>query len=130
MGDGLLGREKILGEPSFCWRSDCIDSMNVLGPVGSGAIRGGMAFSWGNFESCSDETVSAINESLSSASGRVKVSFIGRLHGWVLGGRRGERGSGTFEAAHGEELKRGINFRAERAVVRRGDWGLSIEEAS
>lgn len=41
----------------------------------------------------------------------------------------GERGNGTFDAAHGEELKRGINFRAERAEVRRGDWGLSIEEA-
>lgn len=106
--------------------------MNVLGTLGTGAMKGGMVFSgvWSNSESCSDEMVSFINEFLSSMSGRVNVSSIGRLNGWGFAEKGGERGSGTFEAAHGEELKRGINFRAERAAVRRGDWGLLIEDAS
>ena len=77
---------------------------------------------WSSFESCSGDTVSFVN-----ASGRVNASSIRRLHRWGFGE---ERGSGTFELAHDEELKRGINFRVERAAVRRGDWGLSIEEAS
>lgn len=94
------------------------------GALGKGATRGGTA-DWCTLESCSDETVSFIN-----ASGRVKASSARRLHGWGFGENRGERGSGTFEAAHCDELKRGINFKDERAAVRRGDWGLSIDVAS
>jgi hypothetical protein len=97
--------------------------MNAFGTLGRGATSGGMA-DWTSFDSCSGETVSFLN-----ASGSVNVSSTRRVHGWGFGEKRGERGSGTFEAAHGE-LKRGINFRADRAAVRRGDWGLSIEEAS
>lgn len=89
--------------------------MNAPGTLGRGATRGGMA-DWTSFDSCSDETVSFIN-----ASGSEYVSSIRRLHGWGFGEKRGERGSGMFGAAHGGELKRGINFRAERAAVRRGD---------
>jgi hypothetical protein len=95
--------------------------MNVSGTLGRGATRGGMA-DWSSFESCSGETVSFIN-----ALGRVNASSI---RCWGFGEKMGERGSETFEAAHGEELNRGINFRAERAAVSRGDWGLSIAEAS
>jgi hypothetical protein len=97
--------------------------MNAFGTLGRGATSGGMA-DWTSFDSCSGETVSFLN-----ASGSVNVSSTRRVHGWGFGEKRGERGSGTFEAAHGE-LKRGINFRADRAAVRRGDCGLSIEEAS
>jgi hypothetical protein len=120
--DGLIWYEKILSDSLFSWKSGRIGCMVRLGTLGEGVTTSGVVLSgiWLDFESSSDERVRVnfINGSSSSASGRIKVSSMKALHEGLLEERRGERGSGTFNATHCGVLRRGMGLRAMLAEER------------